>query len=99
MSPRRIEVFFYGLFMDADLLRTNRRRWKLCWSLLGSAFLLMGVSFFFEPSAPWQLIARVVTGLLLFGGAILGRWARDEQAFLEQPSPLDTTKGGRGSSP
>jgi hypothetical protein len=23
MSPRRIEVFFYGLFMDADLLRTK----------------------------------------------------------------------------
>jgi len=23
MTPRRIEVFFYGLFMDADLLRTK----------------------------------------------------------------------------
>ena len=23
MAPRRIEVFFYGLFMDADLLRTK----------------------------------------------------------------------------
>jgi hypothetical protein len=23
MPPRRIEVFFYGLFMDADLLRTK----------------------------------------------------------------------------
>jgi hypothetical protein len=23
MTPRRIEVFFYGLFMDADLLRAK----------------------------------------------------------------------------
>src|ERR1700674_543933 len=38
MIPRRIEVFFYGLFMDADLLRTKGAKPKNIRAACGPGF-------------------------------------------------------------
>ena len=74
---------------DADLVRANRRRWRLCWSLFGLSFLLIGIQSKVRMSEPLQ---DVMLGLFVacFGGSLfLGHWARAEQAFLNRPDPKE----------
>jgi hypothetical protein len=72
--------------VDADLVRDNRRRWKLSWCLLGCCFALIGIQAVLKPSGPWDRVAEVLTAVCFIGGLVLGRWARAEESFLERPN-------------
>jgi hypothetical protein len=74
---------------DADLLRDNRKRWKLSWVLLGSSFVLIGVQTMIVLSDPFHRIAVALTMILFVAGALLGHWARAEKSFLDQPDPKE----------
>src|ERR1700722_17427724 len=53
---------------DADLLRDNRKRWKLSWVLLGSSFVLIGVQTMIVLSDPFHRIAVALTMILFVAG-------------------------------
>lgn len=75
--------------VDADLVRDNRRRWKLCWCLFGCAFLLIGIQSVIKFSDPWHRVAVVLTMVFFAGGLLCGQWARAEQSFLDRPNPKE----------
>jgi hypothetical protein len=74
---------------DADLVRDNRRRWKICWWLMGCSFILIGIQAVVKFSDPWHTIAVTVTMVCLVGGVLFGHWARAEKSFLERPNPKE----------
>jgi hypothetical protein len=74
---------------DADLLRDNRRRWKLCSSLFGCSLLLLGIQAAVKLSDPWHGIAVALTMGCFLAGFLLGHWARAEKSFLERPNPKE----------
>jgi hypothetical protein len=74
--------------VDADLVRDNRRRYRLALGLLGFGFLLN------------LLMAKMYSGMLYdvvfaasllcyIGGFIALRWAAAERAFLSRPDRED----------
>jgi hypothetical protein len=77
---------------DADLVRANRRRWKLSWSLFVASFLLIGIQAAVKLSDPWHDVAVGLFVVCLGGGLVLGHWARAEQTFLERPDPKEPPK-------
>jgi hypothetical protein len=75
--------------VDADLVRDNRRRYKLSALLLGCAFLLSGILAKVGLPEPWQAIVVALTMALFVGGMIIGHWAWREWIFLRQPDPKE----------
>ena len=77
---------------DADLVRANRRRWKLSWLLFVASFFLIGIQLAVKPSGLWHDIAVGSFVACVGGGLLLGHWARAEQTFLERPEPKEPPK-------
>lgn len=75
--------------VDADLVRTNRRRWKVCLALFACSFLLIGIRAKVNLSDSWHTIAVTLTTIFLVGGMLMGRWASAEQSFLNRPNPKE----------
>jgi hypothetical protein len=78
--------------VDADLVRANRRRWKLSWSLFAASFLLIGIQAKVNLSNAWREVALCLFMACLGGALVLGHWARAEQAFLDHPDPKKPPK-------
>lgn len=75
--------------VDADLVRANRRRWKVCWSLFGLSFLIIAIEATVKLSEAWHRVALGLFMVCLGGGLVLGQWARAEQGFLQRPNPKE----------
>ena len=75
--------------VDAGLVRANRRRWKLCWLLIGASFLLIGTQATIKLSEFWHDVALGLCMACLGGGLVVGNWAREEEKFLDRPDPKE----------
>lgn len=73
--------------VDADLVRANRKRWKLAGALLACFFLLTIVQDKFKFLGAWHHIVTGAEAITLIGGFALAFWARGESAFLDRPEP------------
>jgi hypothetical protein len=71
--------------VDADLVRDNRKKWKLCYWLLGCGFALMGVNAMVHLTGVWDHIAIALTMASVIGGVLVGQLARAESGFLSKP--------------
>lgn len=73
------------LGVDADLVRDNRKRYKLAFGLQGLAlFLILLCAKFHIPRTPlWILSATTIVCFL--AGLLLAIWAQREDAFLSKP--------------
>src|SRR5215472_19175587 len=78
--------------VDADLVRDNRRRWKLSWFLFGCSFLLIGIQAGIKFPEPWHRVAVAITMVFFVGGLFFGQWARAEESFLDRPNPKGPPK-------
>jgi hypothetical protein len=72
---------------DADLVHSNRRKFRVASSLLGLAFVL-GLLDAKIPLPSYVRIAitlgAVISGV---GGIVLMKWAQQEDVFLTRPDP------------
>lgn len=75
--------------VDADLVRTNRRRWRACLYFFGCFFALGGLQSVLKLSGMLDRIAIALTIVCFISGMILGQWARAESAFLNKPDPKE----------
>jgi hypothetical protein len=73
--------------VDADLVRENRRRYKLAFGLLGLGLLLvlLGAKVHIPSILRWILSATA--GLSFLAGWLLALWAQQEAGFLSKPDP------------
>jgi hypothetical protein len=78
--------------VDADLVRDNRRRWKLTGCLFACGFALLGIQSLVTLRGSWHDAAVVVTLFFFGAGLVLGQWSRAEQAFLDRPDPKEPPK-------
>lgn len=78
--------------VDADLVRDNRRRWKLSWCFWTCGFALLGIQAIVKLYGSWHDVAVGVTMLFFTGGLVLGYWARAEQSSLDRPDPKEPPK-------
>jgi membrane glycosyltransferase len=73
--------------VDADLVRANRKRYKLALGLLALALLLMLLCAKVQiPSALLWILSAAATVFFL-ASLFLGLWAQQEDAFLSKPDP------------
>lgn len=75
--------------VDADLVRDNRRRYRLAFGLIGSGLLLgfLDAKIHFPSS-----LRLIVVGVAITFGVtdfFLAAWAQKEAAFLRRPDPED----------
>jgi hypothetical protein len=70
---------------DADLVRDNRRKWRLGWGLSSFALLLLFVLAKVPVCRPLQLILGVVALVSVIIGGLVSSWARAESRFLNRP--------------
>jgi hypothetical protein len=73
--------------VDADLVQSNRRKWKLTGGLFCLALLLLGIEKVTKPNGSLKELLVWLSALLFLGGIVLGQWAWQEQAFLHKPDP------------
>jgi hypothetical protein len=78
--------------VDADLVRDNRRRYRLALVLLGGGSLLGVVSVKLGLSGTPQTVIVALAVVLFFTGILTGRWAAAESAFLSRPDREDPPK-------
>jgi 4-hydroxybenzoate polyprenyltransferase len=72
---------------DADLVQSNRRKWKLTGALFCLASLIVGIEKWATPNGVLKEILMWFSGLLYLGAVFLAQWAWQEQAFLDKPDP------------
>jgi hypothetical protein len=72
---------------DADLVRTNRRRFRLAFSLIGLALALTAIEAKVQLPKSLDTVLRIVAVSSFVIGSMMGRWAREERAFLNRPDP------------
>jgi uncharacterized membrane protein HdeD (DUF308 family) len=72
---------------DADLVRDNRKKQRWSTVLFGAGLLLLLVLARFRPWKTLGTIGAVVGVVLLIAGSLLGKWARAESSFLDEPDP------------
>jgi hypothetical protein len=72
---------------DTDLVRDNRKRYRLAFSLLGFAILLSLLVSKVDLGKQLRLVMSVVAAGSGVAGLLLLMWARQEQAFLHKPEP------------
>ena len=77
---------------DADLVRDNRRRFRLAGLLFGFSFLLMGAQAAYKFQGPLHEIVVALTTISLVGALLFSRWAMAESAFLSRPDPKQPPK-------
>lgn len=73
--------------VDADLVQSNWRKFKLAGLLVALGALLVGIDRFVKFHG---LIQEIIAGLyvvFLLGGMFLAIWAEQEDAFLRKPDP------------
>ena len=78
--------------VDVDLVRANRKRYKLAWILYALGFMLLGLQGTIKLRGPFREIAVVLTLACIIGGMVVIRWAMIEQANLEKPRPKEQPK-------
>ena len=69
---------------DADLMQSNRRRFKIAFGLIGLAFGLGLLDARFHL-APLRTVLTVIAGISGVVGLVLVKWAQQEHAFLTRP--------------
>lgn len=72
---------------DADLMKSNRRRFKVAFGLIGLAFVLgLSCSKLHLPAKLRTVfgVAAAVSGII---GFVLAKWAQHEHDFLTDPDP------------
>jgi hypothetical protein len=72
---------------DADLMRSNRRRYKVAFSLIGLAFVLGLIDAKFSLPHALEIALRVGIGVSGLLGIVLAKWALHEHDFLTEPDP------------
>ena len=70
---------------DADLVRDNRKRYRLAFSLLGFAILLLLLVSKVDLGKQLRLVMSVVPAGSGVAGLLLLAWARQEQIVLHKP--------------
>lgn len=73
--------------VDADLVRANRRRWKLAAGFFCLAFLLRWFALKLALQHVVQVAITLVAILLAIASLVLFWWAWKVDTFLEQPDP------------
>ena len=72
---------------DADLVRDNRKRYRLAFLLLGFAILLSLLVSKVDLGKQLRLVTSVVAAGSGVAGLFLLMWARQEQVWLHKPDP------------
>ena len=75
--------------VDADLVRDNRKRWKLSIVMFVCSFLLIGIHSQVNFPQLWSRLIAVLTGLFFVCGVVLARWAGAQDYFLSRPDPKE----------
>ena len=72
---------------DADLMQSNRRRFRVGFGLIGLAFVLalMGAKISFPATV--EITLRVGAGISGVIGIVLAKWAQQEHTFVSRPDP------------
>lgn len=72
---------------DADLVRTNRRLFRLAFSLIGLALALTAIDAKVRLPKSLDTVLRIVAVCSFVIDFVMGRWARAERAFLNRADP------------
>jgi hypothetical protein len=78
--------------VDSDLVRGNRKKWKIAALLFAVSMLFFGIRSLVLISARVQKVFDVIGATLLVLGFVIGRWAWREFAFLNQPEPKEPSR-------
>ena len=78
--------------VDADLVQSNRRRWKLCACLFGLAFASFGLQASVKFTGFLNQIAVGITMLLFVAAMLMCNWARAWGEFLDRADPKEAPK-------
>ncbi|HET9184024.1 MAG TPA: hypothetical protein VFP59_17995 [Candidatus Angelobacter sp.] len=73
--------------VDADLLRANRRRFKLAAALLCLGLLFAWIAVKIPLPPILNVAATILIMLLMIASFVLFHWAWAEQRFLRKPDP------------
>ena len=73
--------------VDADLVRSNRRKFTFAGSLLAFASLFLGIDRVVKPRGLIHEVFVWVILVLYLGGTLIVNWAWQERAFLVKPDP------------
>jgi protein-S-isoprenylcysteine O-methyltransferase Ste14 len=73
--------------VDADLVRANRKTWRLSGWLLVLALVLIGFQSLIKLRSPFHEIIVGITAVCFVASVILTRWAWVVGAFLDRPEP------------
>jgi len=73
--------------VDADLVRDNRKRYKVAFGLIGLGLLLavLGSKVHTPSLVHWVMLDA--GGVSTVVGVLMAMWAREESAFLSKPDP------------
>ena len=73
--------------VDADLVRDNRKRYKIALGLIGLGLLLamLGSKVYTPSLLHWVMLDA--GGVSAVVGFLMAMWAREESAFLSKPDP------------
>jgi hypothetical protein len=72
---------------DADLMHSNRRRFKLAFGLIGLAFVLGLICSKLYLPVTLKAVLGVAAGISGVIGFVLPKWAQREHYFLTAPDP------------
>lgn len=75
--------------VDADLVRANKNRWKVCYVLFGASMLLLALRYLTVLPVTLVRIAQYSAAGLLAGAVLVAQWARAEAGFLNRPDPKE----------
>lgn len=78
--------------VDADLIRDNRRRFRLSFILIGTAAVLAVICRTLYLSGWIANICFGVSIVLIVSGFVSFKWAQAESRFLHRPDPEEPPK-------
>jgi len=81
-QKRRLEI---AEGADADLMQSNRRRFRVAFGLIGLAFVMGLLDAKFLLPATLGIIFRVGAGISVVVGIVLAKWAQHEHTFITRP--------------
>jgi hypothetical protein len=70
---------------DADLMQSNRRRFRVAFGLIGLAFVMGLIDAKVRLPATLEIVFRVGAGISGVVGIVLAKWAQQEHTFLTRP--------------
>ena len=73
--------------VDADLVRANRKRYKLAFGLLGFGLVLIFLNAEVHLPDVFRIIVVGAAMAAWITGIVMAKWARQEQIFLDRPDP------------